>query len=37
VWKQRGAAVEEEAAVDYNGSVVPIQRKRRAGTEEREL
>jgi len=37
VRKQRRAAVQEQAAVDDDGSVVPVERERRAGTEEREL
>jgi hypothetical protein len=37
VRKERRAAVEKQAAIDHDGSVVPIKRERRPGTEEREL
>jgi hypothetical protein len=37
VREQRRAAIEEQAAIDHDGSVVAVQRERRAGTEEREL
>jgi hypothetical protein len=35
--KQGRASIEQHAAIDHHGSVVPIERERRAGTEEREL
>ena len=37
VRKQRGAAVQQHAAVDHHGPVVAVERKRRAAPEEREL
>jgi hypothetical protein len=37
VREQGRTSIEEQAAIDHNGPVVPVQRERRAGTEEREL
>jgi hypothetical protein len=37
VGEQRRAAIQEQAAIDHDCPVVPVQRERRAGTEEGEL
>jgi hypothetical protein len=37
VREQRRASVQEQAAIDHDSPVVPVQRERRAGAEEREL
>jgi hypothetical protein len=37
VREQWRTSIEEQAAIDHNGTVVAVQRERRAGTEEREL
>jgi hypothetical protein len=37
VREQGRAAIKEQAAIDHDCPVVPVQRERRAGTEEREL
>jgi len=37
VRKQRSTAVEQQPAIDHHRAVVPVERKRCAGAEEREL